>query len=137
MKEEKKYLTLEEILDDQATEDLYIEALDRWVTIRNATTKDRLEAEKEARLHPAWDQMDAFEQAREFARMLALKILVRPKIDRETYLKTKQAYMDVILDAVARHYAEKISKLTEKRYEEVRRFLEQKMVKEVESSTRS
>ena len=131
---ERKYIRLEEIIDSGATEDLYIEELEEWVKIKNARTLDRMEAEVEARKHPAWDKLTPLEQAGELGRCLARKIIVEPKIDFDTYLKSDYYKISIILDAVSAYYAKKITSLTDKRKEEITSFLEVQKEKGVESS---
>jgi len=127
MSEEKKYLTLEEILSKDITYDIFIEPLEKWIKIKPATMGDRLEAERDAMKHPAYHEMNEIDRAKEVGRMLALKILVEPKITREQYLKAEDLTIQLLLDAVLAAYYDKVLSLQDGKGEKIRRFLEQKM----------
>ena len=137
MTEEKKYITLEEILHSNSVQDLYIETLDRWVKIKNASTRDRMEAERLASLHPGWATMTREDRDILIGKMLALQILVEPKISYEDYLNSDDVTMQIIIECVANAYARKLSKLQEQRGINLRRFLEQVMDRDHSNSLNS
>jgi hypothetical protein len=137
MNSEKKYLSLEEILHSEAVQDLYIESLERWVKIKNASTRDRLEAERLAALHPSWPTMSREDKDLTIGKMLALQILVEPKISYEDYLNSNDLEMQILIEAVANAYALKLLKLQEQRGINLRRFLEVMQGRDLLSSTSS
>ena len=108
---EKKFLKLEEILYSNATNDVYIPAIDRYVKIKNASIRDRREAEKLAVLHPAWNSMSSNDKEAEVVRMLALQIMVEPKITYEDYINAEDTIIQIILNAVANEYYLRLNEL--------------------------
>jgi len=134
---EKKYLTLSEILHSNEPVDLYIDSLDVWVKIKNASTKDRIEAEKLAMKHPSWNEMDQNDRSREIGRMLALQLLVEPKITYEDYLKCDDITIQTILSSVSSAYLEKIIALSDKQGKIIKSFLQQVKDKDLLNSLTS
>jgi len=108
---EKKFLKLEEILYSNATNDVYIPAIDRYVKIKNASIRDRREAEKLAVLHPAWNSMSSNDKEAEVVRMLALQIMVEPRITYEDYINAEDTITQIILNAVANEYYLRLNEL--------------------------
>ncbi len=125
MSEEKVFLTLEEIINPDSPIDVYIEMLDKWVKIRSPNGRDRMEAERDAQLHPGWIRMNDTERDREIGRMLAIRILVEPKLTREQYLDSDDTTIQILLSAVSFAHIDRMSKLSGKRGEAIRSFLEQ------------
>ena len=125
MTEDKEFLTLDEIIHSDAAIDLELKALDKWVKVKNASTNDRIEAEKTAMLHPAWGVMSKEDKDLEIGKMLALRLLVEPLISYEDYVKSDDALMQTLLTAVSNEYNIKLAKLAEQHGHNVRRFLEQ------------
>lgn len=135
--DEKHFITLDEIVNAESISDLYVEALDKWVKIKNASTNDRIEAEKMAMRHPSWPLMTNTDKIIEVSKMLSLQILVEPKITYEDYKNSEDITMQVIIVAVASEYEIKIAKLTEQNAANLKRFLEQILGEEVMNSLNS
>jgi hypothetical protein len=101
---EKEFLRLEDIVAPESTRDVYVEALGKWIKIRFATVKDRLEAYSLASRHPSWNQMNMMERDFEVLKMVALKILVEPQISYEDYVRSDDAKINRLLGAVVEAY---------------------------------
>lgn len=125
MTEEKEFLTIEEIMHSDAVFELHVKSIDKWVKMKNASTNDRIEAEKLAILHPAWSVMSKDDKDLEIGKMLALQLLVEPLISHEDYIKSDDTLMQTLLTAVSNEYNIKLTKLAEQHGHNVRRFLEQ------------
>ena len=117
-------LTLDDILDNGVTK-LTIESLGKEVVVKDPTIRERLEARKEASTLPGWDTMDRLERSAEVNKLVAIKMLVEPKLSLEDYLNSSDIIMFVVVDEVSLYYVNKLTKMTEKRNKEVNDFLEQ------------
>lgn len=131
MSEDKEFLTIEEIMHSDAVFDLEIKSLSKWVKMKNASTNDRIEAEKLAMIHPAWSVMSKDDKDLEIGKMLALQLLVEPLITHEDYIKSDDTLMQTLLTAVSNEYNIKLTKLAEQHGHNVRRFLEQVLGKDL------
>jgi len=118
----KKYITLEEILYNEAR-DLEIPGVG-VVKVKDPTVLDRIEAKKAAMKHPLWDKMSEDEQGSEIQRQLALRMLVEPKITQEQYLQANDPLMFTILDTVIIDYVMRLKALTDKRKKILQDFLD-------------
>lgn len=123
----KKFLTLEDILKNPIRE-LKIPGLG-IVKIKDPTVQDRIEASKEAQKLPNWNSMSDTEKGIEIQKLVALKMLVEPKISFEDYYKANDLTIITILDSVAMDYGTRLKALTDKRKRVVDNFL-QEMKKE-------
>ncbi len=135
--DEKQFITLEEIINAEAVQELYIKVLDKWVKIKNASTNDRITAEKMAMKHPSWPLMTAEDRNIEVSKMISLQILVDPVISYEDYTTSSDMVMQVIISAVVNEYQIKLSKLTEQGGANLKRFLEQILGEEAMNSLSS
>jgi len=137
MTEEKEFLNLEEIMHSDATFDLHIRSMDKWIKMKNASTNDRIEAEKLAMLHPAWSVMSKDDKDLEIGKMLALQLLVEPLISYEDYIKSDDTMMQTLLTTVSNEYNIKLTKLAEQHGHNVKRFLEQVLGEDLVSTLSS
>ena len=94
-----------------------------YVTVRCPTAKDKLDAKREAK--KVAEGLDSEDVLMEQTRILAIKMLVKPVITVDDYLKSNDNKISVILDSVHMWYNLKLKKLNAKRQEQVRSFLEQ------------
>lgn len=102
---------------------MYIKTLNTWVKVRNATTFDRIEAEKLARLNPNYPLMSKEERDTEVGKMIALVLLEQPKISYEDYKKSDDLTMQIILNTVSNEYNMKLAKLAEQHGVNMKAFL--------------
>jgi len=121
---EKQKISLENILNNPAET---IEVPDYGsVQVKSPTTRDKLDAKREAlKLTEGLDEDD---KILEQARVLAIKMIVEPKITLEDYLNSNDSTISVILDNVHMWYNLKVKELNSKRQEQIKSFL--KVMKE-------
>lgn len=134
---EKSFLTIEDILYHDSVSELYVPTLDKWVKIKNASTKDKIDAHKLAINHPAWNLFDEDEKNEEVGRMLMIQLLVDPKITYEQYLETNNIQMQLLLAAIYEEFITMVAKITMKDSKELNSFLDQMKGEPLESSTAS
>jgi len=121
---EKQKISLENILNNPAET---IEVPDYGsVQVKSPTTRDKLDAKREAlKLTEGLDEED---KILEQARVLAIKMIVEPKITLDNYLNSNDSTISVILDNVHMWYNLKVKELNSKRQEQIKSFL--KVMKE-------
>jgi len=94
------------------------------VKYKMPTRGDRLEAEKRARKHPYWKEMEEIEKTDERVTQLVLQILVEPRITPEQYMNAREDYMEAIIQAVSVDLVKRLEELRRKRSKLINDFLE-------------
>lgn len=122
--ETKKFLTLDEVVNPDHAVDLEVEELGIWIKVKSLSTGDRIEAERLAMSHPKWEIMGQDDKDLELSKMLALQMLVEPKISYNDYLTANDVTMQLLFKAMTNYHVAKMAVLTEKNRTEVKRFLE-------------
>jgi len=120
---EKSILTLSDIIDNPV-KTLKIKGVG-IVKIRDPTVKDRLEAKEFLLSLQGYKDMTDMEKGLEEQKLIALKMLVEPKISFEDYKECNEIKILAILDSVAMEYGKKMKILTDKRRREIDTFLSQ------------
>ena len=93
------------------------------VTVRCPTTLDKLDAKREAlQIGKGLTDEDIINEQ---ARILATKMIVKPKLTVKAYLDSNDAKISVLLDSVHLWYNLKMKAYNEQRQELVKTFLEQ------------
>jgi len=115
-------LTIKSIIEN-TPETFYIPEFGN-VTVRCPTTGEKLDAKREAL--KITEGLTEFDTNVEHARILAMKMIIKPKITVETYLDSNDARISIVLDTVHMWYNKKMAKLNESRQELIRDFLELK-----------
>lgn len=118
-----KTITLNDILENKI-EEFEVPGIGP-VKIRCPTNGEKLEARIFASKLPGFDTMNITEQNTEIAKMVALKMLIEPKLSIEDYLKGNDLKTTLILDTVSMWYATKMKLLNDKRQDLMKSFLEQ------------
>jgi len=111
--ENKKYIDIKELLENKV-EDIDIPGIG-VIQVRMPTIRDRIEAEKEASTHPAWNNMDAMSKRIEVEKRLARRVLVKPKISVKDYMNCNDIVTTAILDTVSGYIGLKVNELNKKR----------------------
>ena len=127
----------DEILPSDATWEVPVVTLESSVLVRNPTPADRRIAQKHASDHPAYNQLTSVDRDTLVLKMLALEMLVEPKITYEQYMSIDDTKVNIILGAIINEHTIKSAKLSEQSRENVRRFLEQLMGSDLESTLAS
>ena len=126
MSEDKEFVTLKDLLDNPPRI-LEITGIGK-VKIKDPTTRDRIDAQQEAKQDPRWKDMSEAERNALVFDYLALKMLVEPKVTPESYFNTNSVLLSNIVSAVVMDYTLKFKKLTDLRSKEIKDFLEQTKV---------
>ena len=121
VKEKKNILDLQSILDN-TPETIEVPEFGS-IVVRCPTTKDKLEAKREAlKITEGLTPDDAIVEQ---GRILALKMIKEPIISLDSYLDSDNVKISVVLDAVSKWYYLKIRGYNEKNQEQLKDFLEQ------------
>ncbi|RLC82994.1 MAG: hypothetical protein DRI61_00675 [Chloroflexi bacterium] len=120
---EVKRITLKQLLEN-SPEEIEIPGYGP-VLVRFPTIRERLEVKDDLKKLPGYKNLSEEERSLEEARLLALKMLVDPKIKLEDYLEAPDASMLIILDTVSMWYTLKLKALNDKRKSLIDHFLQQ------------
>lgn len=94
------------------------------VKVRDPTGEDKLEAMKDAKQDPRWDQLDEAGRAALVSDFLTLRMIVEPKITKEDYYKGNYLKLSQIIEAVFLDYQIRVLSLRKKRHKQIMDFLE-------------
>jgi hypothetical protein len=116
-------LSLKDILDNSARE-LNITGIG-IVKVRDPTTRDRIESRVEAKKDSRWTELTEPEKSALVLDLLAIRMVVEPKISLEDYYTANSVTLSNIIDAVIMDYTLRFRKLQGKRSKEIQDFLNQ------------
>jgi len=129
MSDEEPLVTLAYLLDNPPREIIVnTEEGPMKIKIRDPTTQDRINAILEARKDPRWKDMTPEDRNGLILDLIAIKMIVEPKISLEDYYKANSLRLGNILNEVIMDYAKRLRKLTANRAKEIQDFLEQMRV---------
>jgi len=94
------------------------------IMVRDPTTKDRLEARDQAKKDPRWESMSQEERLGLIQDLIAIKMMVEPKVTIDDYYNANSVKLMNIIDAIVIDYTKRFQSLTKKREKEIRDFLE-------------
>ncbi len=94
------------------------------VKYRDPTMGDRLDAVKEAKEDPRWEQLDEATRMALITDFVVLRMLVHPKVTKEDYYKSSVINLGNIIDAVWTDYNIRYLKLRKMRQKQIKDFLE-------------
>lgn len=104
------YLSIKDLVAPDATFEVTLRN-GKKVKLRYATNSDRIMAHEWASRSPSWSKLGSVEKELEALRMLALIIMVEPKITYEDYLKFSPEETGALIEQVLNAYFSKLSEL--------------------------
>jgi hypothetical protein len=115
-------LSLKDILNNESRE-LPIEGIGT-VKVRFPTVKDRIDSREEAKKDSRWLELTDPEKNSLVLDLLALKMIVEPKISLENYYDANNVLLSNIINAVIIDYTTRFQALQDKRKKEIQTFLD-------------
>uniref|UniRef100_A0A6H1ZKX7 Uncharacterized protein n=1 Tax=viral metagenome TaxID=1070528 RepID=A0A6H1ZKX7_9ZZZZ len=122
VEKDKSIFSLEQVTEN-APEDLKIPGL--WEgKVRLPTIKEKLSVREEIKKLPFYDSLTDDEKKLEESKLLAMKMIVEPRMTLSEYLDCPDGKINIILDTVSFWYATKLKILNDKRKDLIDYFLE-------------
>ena len=122
MVSKKKRITIEQLLFNEPRE-IEVEGYGT-VLVRDPTKNDRIEAKKEAKEYPLWDQLSPEEQNLLVLDRTILRIIVEPELPKNIYFEARESAIRDVIDSVILDYTKRLRTLADKRKRTIKDFLE-------------